>query len=259
MSNFWTISPHVVATLPIPGWECLFGKNDTSMRTITFWVWVLRCGDKVALIDTGLPIGKDLAALDKANQSIDDALVFTPYKSIAEILAEEGLTAADVNFVLISQLVTYSTGGLTQDAFPNAIIYCAWRGMEELLTECPGHPPRAFYFTHDSWISLHKFLLEERLVFARAQIEVAPGLYYEPTGGHHPGSAGVKIQTVKGIVGILETAFIQENIAQGRPIGIAEDVSTCRKAILNYRNGCALALAGHEPKAADLLREFLEN
>lgn len=258
MHDTWSISPHAIATLPVPMWECLFAKNDCSLKEITFWIWILRCGDKIALIDTGLPSGPDLDALNLANQSVDGGCIFSQKRSLTDVLAEERISPHDISFVLLTQLVTYSTGGLHPSAFPNATVYCAWKGMEELLTESPGHPPKPFYFTRDSWTALYDLLTDRRLVFAREETTVAPGLSYDPTGGHHPGSAGVKIRTAKGLVGIIETAFIQENITEIRPIGIAENAALCRQVIRAYRNQCDLVLAGHEPEAHLLLRSFLD-
>jgi len=257
MENIWSIKPYAVATLPVPGWECVFGRNDCTMRGITFWIWVLRCGGITALIDTGLPAGSDLDDLNRANQGLDAESVFTVHTTLAQILAAEKLSPADVNFALITQLVTYSTGGLSKLTLPNAKIYCAWEGMSELLTQNPGHPPKSFYFTPESWNYLRDLLIEDRIVFAKSAITVAPGLVYEPTGGHHPASAGVRVSTAKGVVGILETAFVQENVEKEIPIGIAENAAQCREAIRQYRAECALTIAGHEPTADQLLKNFL--
>lgn len=255
----WSLSPHPVGILPVPGWECVFGKNDCAMRDITFWVWVLRCGDQIGLVDTGLPDGADLDALNRANQSLDVRCVFREHKSIEQVLEDEGIRPEEVTFVLLSQLVTYCTGGITARAFPEAVFYCAWEGMSELLTKSPGHPPKAFYFTAPTWNSLRELLIENRLVFAQHPLEIAPGLLYEPTGGHHPGSAGLQIQTSRGIVGILETAFVQENITTETPIGIAENAALCRETIRRYKQICDLVIAGHDPHANLTMKNFLES
>ena len=253
----WQITPVAVASLPVPGWECVFGRNDSTLQDIIFWVWIIRCGDVVGLIDAGLPEGEDLSALNVANQSMDSRCVFSQVRTLPEILQQEGLRAEDIGFVLVTQWITYATGGLSQANFPQAHIYAAWGGMHEFLTAKPGHPPREFYLTQGSWAFVRELLVEDRLTFAQGAIEVAPGVIFEPTGGHHPGSAGVRIQTNRGTVGILETAFIQENIERAVPIGIAENAAECRAAIETYRKTCDLVLAGHEPSAATILKEFL--
>lgn len=253
----WQVKPVAVATLPVPGWECVFGRNDCALRDITFWVWILRCGNQVALIDTGLPVGASLDKLNRANQTLDPSSVFTVHRSLSDVLREENLAPEDIDFVLITQLITYATGGMLPALLPKARVYCAWEGMREFLTAMPGHPPREFYLTPESWAWCRDLLIENRLFFAEQITEIAPGLRFEPTGGHHPGSAGVRVQTAAGVVGILETAFIQENITLGAPIGIAEDAARCREVIKTYRQECDLAIAGHEPKAAELLAQFM--
>lgn len=257
MENIWTIEPVAIATLPVPAWECVFGRNDCSMRDLTFWTWILRCGDKIGLIDTGLPIGPALAQLNKANQKIDPKSVFSVQRELKDLFAEKSIRAVNIDFVLITQLITYCTGGLIRENFPSAHVYCAWEGMQEFLTCNPGHPPREFYLTPESWAYTRDLLVEERITFAKSPVEVAPGLIFEPTGGHHPGSAGVRVQTAKGIVGILETAFIEENVSSGLPIGIAENASLCREVIATYKSTCDLVLAGHEPQAHQQLISFL--
>lgn len=255
--NHWQLKPVAVATLPVPGWECLFGRNDTTLRDLVFWIWILRRGDEIGLIDTGCPSGLELARLNEANATLDPRSRFTIHQTLPEVLASEGIAPEAVRFVLLSQLITYATGGLTPGALPNATLYGAWDGVRELFLDNPGHPPKPFYFTPEGWADLYERLTTGRILFARGPVEVAPGLLFEPTGGHHPGSAGVRVETVRGTVGILETAFVQENVEEEVPIGIAENAARCREVIRRYRRECALTLAGHEPRAASLLADFL--
>lgn len=253
----WQITPVAAAVLPVPRWECVFGLNDCTLQEITFWVWIFRCGDVIGLVDTGLPLADDLSSLNEANQALDSQSVFSQVRPLSEILQQQGISGEDISFVLISQWITYSTGGLSRENFPRAHVYCAWGGMQEFLTATPGHPPREFYLTKDSWAFVRELLVENRLTFVQGPLEVECGVTIEPTGGHHPGSAGVKIRTDRGLVGILETAFIQENILRGVPIGIAENAAECRSAILSYRQECDLVIAGHEPSALQLLSDFM--
>lgn len=248
----WTIKPLALATLPAPGWECVMGRNETTLQPLTFWVWILRSEGRIALIDAGLPEAADLAALDAANQSLAPECVFTQKTTLAEALQGEGIAPEDIDFLLLSQFITYSTGGLCREFFPRAHVYAAYAGMEEFLTETPGHPPREFYLTGRSWAYVRELLIENRLSLVRGAVEVSPGLIYEPTGGHHPGSAGIRIQTTRGVVGILETAFVQENIDKEIPIGIAENASLCREVIRRYKRECDIVVAGHEEKLPTL-------
>jgi hypothetical protein len=79
-----------------------------------------------------------------------------------------------------------------------------------------------------------------------------PGVFFETTGGHHPGSAGVRVATSAGVVGLLETAFVQRNVDEVVPIGIAENAALCRKVISRYRRECDLVIPIHDPANASL-------
>ncbi len=240
-----------VATLPVPGWECFFGRHDLDFYPLSFYVWIVRGNGRTGLIDTGLPLDEaERRRLGEACQSVDPRSTFRDVVSLDRLLEKQRLAPESIDFVLVTQTITYHTGGLVAELLPRAHVYMARAGMMDLLLEDAGHPPRDMYFTEASWLFLRKLLVENRLHLVDTT-EVAPGLVFETTGGHHPGSAGVRVRTGQGIVGILESAFLQSNMDQGCPIGIAENVSMCREAIRRYRRECNLALAGHDPSLAE--------
>jgi len=148
---------------------------------------------------------------------------------------------------LITQSITYHSGGLTEELMPRAQVYISRSGMMELLLETPGHPPRDLYFTAAGWEYMRRLLIEGRLHLVDDPTEVAPGLIYETTGGHHPGSAAVRVQTALGTTGILETVAVKGNIDEERPMGVAENVAKCREAIRRYKRQCDVVFADHDP------------
>ncbi|MET7400667.1 hypothetical protein ABZS66_45030 [Dactylosporangium sp. NPDC005572] len=244
----FSLSAAPVGRLPIPGWEAFFGRNDQEFHDLWFYVWLVTDGERTGLIDTGLPIGAaDRAALDTANQALDPRCVFQDVRLLPEALDALGVRGEDVDFVLLTQTITYHTGGLLPDLLPRATVYAAYAGVREMLCAPPGHPPVEFYFTGPSWSYLRDLAVGGRLVLADGPVEVAPGLWFEPTGGHHPGSAGVRVQRADGLAGLLETAFFARNIDEELPIGIAEDAAACRRAIKHYRRVCDEVVALHDP------------
>ena len=60
----------------------------------------------------------------------------------------------------------------------------------------------------------------------------------------------MRVSTPDGVVGLLETAFLDRNVAEVRPIGIAENVARCRDVIREYRHECDHVVALHDPANA---------
>ncbi|HZT31170.1 MAG TPA: hypothetical protein VFA33_14875 [Bryobacteraceae bacterium] len=237
-----------VAELPVPGWECFFGRNDTAFHTLAFHVWVIEGNGRTIVVDAGPPPDEaDFEYLVKACQSIDPRSTMRRLAPLDAVFAQAGVRAESIDALLLTQTITYHTGGLVAELFPRARVYLARAGMLEFLLDNPGHPPREAYFTEETWRYLRRLAVEDRLVLAGGPAEVAEGVWFETTGGHHPGSAAVKVATAAGRLGILETAFLRENVEQELPIGVAEDAALCRQVIRRYRRECDLVLACHDP------------
>lgn len=252
VSPAYTLHAVPVGRLPVPGWEAFFGVNDPSFHELTFYVWLVTDGKTLGLIDAGLPPDPaDRAALDEANRQLDPRCTFTDVRPLGEVLDENGISGQDIDFVAITQPITYHTGGLDADALPRAQVYLSRAGFREMIEAPPGHPPTAFYFTERSWSSVRRFAVEGRLHCVDDPCVIAPGIRFETTGGHHPGSAGLRIATPEGVVGLLETAFLDRNVTELRPIGIAEDVAACRAAIRAYVRECDRVVALHDPANAE--------
>lgn len=240
-----------VGTLPVPAWAAVFAANDTKLVDLGFYVWVVTDGHTVGLVDLGLPPDPaEAAALDEANRALDRDGGFRDVRLVPDVLTELGLSGDDIDFIAITQTVTYHTGGLDAGLFPRAHVYISLAGVGELLTGPSGHPPAPFFFTPMSWSALRQLAVEGRLHCVDAPTEIVPGVVFETTGGHHPGSAGLRIRTQAGMTGLLETAFLQENLERRQPIGICEDVSRCRTVIHRYLQECDEVVAIHEPSNA---------
>ncbi|HUZ55295.1 MAG TPA: hypothetical protein VMU94_22550 [Streptosporangiaceae bacterium] len=241
-----------VATLPAPGWEVFFGGNDNEFYELGFYIWVVTDGVSLGLIDTGLPLDPAARArLDEANRKLDERHTFSGVRTLTQVLGDYGIMAEDVDFVAITQTITYHTGGLEAAVLPRAHVYLSRAGLHEMLGEPPGHPASEHYFTEASWSSIRQFVVEGRLHCVDEPTVIAPGIEFETTGGHHPGSAGLRITTQHGVTGLLETAFLDRNVAEILPIGIAEDAALCRRVIQRYRRECDQVIALHDPANAE--------
>lgn len=241
------------AILPAPGWALVLGDNDDALHDLHFYVWIVTDGTTVGIVDAGLPLDPaDAAALGATNAAFGDDAGFREVRTLPEILADRGIDPADVSFVAITQTVTYHTGGIDAELLPNATFFLARAGVLELLVDPPGHPAPEFYFTERSWRSLRELAIEGRLRLVADEEQVAPGVTFAVTGGHHPGSAAVIVTTDDGIVALLETAFVRRNLQTGSPIGIAEDAAAARRAMRRMAERADVVVAIHDPaNAAD--------
>ncbi len=129
---------------------------------------------------------------------------------------------------------------------PRAQFYLSRAGVREFLQGPPGHPPADQYFTRRGWSALRELAVDARLDCVDGPVEIVPGVVFETTGGHHPGSAALKITTGEGTTGLLETAFVQENLDRCHPIGICEDAATCRAVIRRYLHECDEVIPIHD-------------
>lgn len=240
-----------VAILPTPGWAIVLGDNDTALHDLHFYVWVVSDGTTVGLVDAGLPLDpRDVAALGATNAAFGDTVGFREVRTLPEVLEDLGLDAAAVSFVAITQTVSYHTGGLDAALLPNATFYLARDGVLELLLDPPGHPAPEFYFTAPAWASLRTLAIEGRLRLVADAVEIVPGVDFEVTGGHHPGSAAVLVRTSTGLVALLETAFVRRNLETGSPIGIAEDAAAARHAMRRMSARADRVVAIHDSENA---------
>ncbi|GAB2822418.1 hypothetical protein GCM10027022_11080 [Alpinimonas psychrophila] len=254
MSDEYVIRAELAGVLPTPGWAVMLGEDDPSLQDLYFYVWVISNGTTTGLIDAGLPLDDtETAALGATNQAFGDDGGFRSVRTLPQILDEVGVRAEDVSFVAITQTVTYHSGGIDSALLPNAHFYLARAGVEEFLSGGSGHPAPEFYFTASSWASLRTLAIEGRLHLIDSSAPVAPGIQFEVTGGHHPGSAALIVNTPEGLVGVLETAFVKRNLETGRPIGIAEDIAAARAAMLSFQGRFAKVVAIHDP---DNVRDF---
>lgn len=245
-----TITGVRVASLSVPRHFALMGELDaTGSVELDFVVWSIRTDDGVCLVDTGLPSGPDLTHLDDMNSGGDERWRFRDVRSVRDALDELGVTPDEVDAVLLTQLVTYCSGGLEEALFPRARIVLARAGLEEYLAGGVGHPPTSLYVTPGGWRAIGEAAAQGRLdVVDRRQL-VLPGVEFVVTGGHHPASASVRVSSGEGTgIALLETAFLQDNIETSRPIGIAESAADARRAVLEAQSEGFEVVAMHDPR-----------
>jgi glyoxylase-like metal-dependent hydrolase (beta-lactamase superfamily II) len=252
MSGVFRLQALVAGIQKAPRWAILFGDPDPAvLQDLAFHVWVVTDGETVGLVDTGLPFDDtERHELSETARASGDDAVFRDVRLLPDLLDEVGLSGSDVDFVAITQTVTYHTGGIDPEFLPRAQFYVSRAGVLEMLVAPPGHPQTQFYFSARGWSGIRRLAIEGRLHVVDGPTEIVPGVVFETTGGHHPGSAALRITTERGTTGLLETAFVQENLDTGVPVGISESVADSRSAMRRYLSECDEVVAIHDPANA---------
>ena len=248
MSGVFSLHALLAGVQKAPRWAILFGDTSPAvLQDLAFHVWLVTDGDTIGLVDAGLPL--DEAGRHELNETArpsGDEALFRDVRLLPDLLDDLGLSGSDIDFVAITQTVTYHTGGIDAELLPHAQFYISKAGVLEMLDNPPGHPPTQCYFPARGWAAIRQLAIEGRLHLVDDPTEIVPGVIFETTGGHHPGSAGLRIRTERGTTGLLETAFVQENLDTATPVGISENIAESRSAIRRYLAECDEVIAIHD-------------
>src|SRR5438552_4896194 len=101
-----------IATMPIPGWEIFFARNDVNLYRLNYYVWIVRGNGLRGLIDTGLPIDKtERERLTDVCREVDPQCVFSEVVPLNQLYERCNLKPDLIDFVLLTQPITYHSGG----------------------------------------------------------------------------------------------------------------------------------------------------
>lgn len=170
--------------VPKPLWSRKYPVNEKNQIELPTEPILIQYQDKNMLLDTGV-------GFNKLNEKQLRNYGVTQESALKSSLDELGLTAADIDYVLMSHLHFDHAGGLTEwqddvlvPAFPNAKVYVSqieWDEMRE-----PNIRSRNTYWK-DNWEPI-----VDQVVTYEDQIEIMPGIEMIHTGGHSEGHAILK-------------------------------------------------------------------
>src|SRR2546426_6163353 len=104
----YSLRAYPLAQQLLPGWACLFTVNDTNLHRIVFYTWIARAEGRTILIDAGPPPDeKEFHVLATACQRVGPECVFTRLNSLAGVLSESGVRPESIDYLLITQPITY--------------------------------------------------------------------------------------------------------------------------------------------------------
>jgi glyoxylase-like metal-dependent hydrolase (beta-lactamase superfamily II) len=202
-----------------------------------FYIWVIRGGDRVIVVDTGFSAGASARRNRKFVHAPRDAL------------SAAGVDIEAVRDVVITHLHWDHSGNT--DLFPNATFHIQDAEMAQATGRCICHKWFRRQAEVDDVVAMVRTLYAGRLKFHNGQGEVAPGVTVHLVGGHTGGLQIVRVNTARGFVVLASDAVhYWMNIEEQNPFPPADVLG----ALEAFRTVDELApsrdhiIPGHDPR-----------
>ncbi len=223
----------------------LMDDNHNAPHPIDFYVWLLRRGDEVILVDTGFD-GPEAKARG-----------FDLRQEVGSALAPFGLKPEDITKLIVTHLHFDHAGGL--HLFPNAMLYMQAAEMAYATGPCMCHDTLRAPFTGAHVCEAVMRLYAGKLVFFDGDAEVADGVTVHAIGGHSKGLQAVRVRTEAGwLVLASDAAHFYENFQRRVPFPLVVDVDdmlTGFDTLYALASEESLIIPGHDP----LVRSYFPN
>ncbi|THH35140.1 N-acyl homoserine lactonase family protein [Aliishimia ponticola] len=220
----------------------ILDDNHDTPHPMDYYMWLLRRGQEVILVDTGY----DLQEATARGRPIR----LDP----AEALAPLGLKPEDVTQVIVTHLHYDHAGGL--HLFPNATLHLQAAEMAFATGPCMCHDALRLPFTAIHVCEAITRLYSGKLVFYDGDAQVADGVTVHCIGGHSRGLQSVRVRTSSGwMVLASDAAHFYENVFARKPFPIVVDMENMLAGfdtLERLASAPGLIIPGHDP----LVREY---
>jgi len=214
------------------------GDFHDADSDLDYFVWVLRRGQEVYLVDTGFS--------EAAAQQRKRTLLIRP----ADALSKLGIAAASLKHVILTHL-HYDHAG-TLDDFPAATFHVQDAEPAYATGRCMCHAPLRHPYDVEDVVTFVRKVYADRVVFHDGTAELAPGLSVHLVGGHSKGLQIVRVYTPRGWVVLASDAtHLYANIGRSLPFPAVYSVGDMMEGFNRVR---ALAdsedhiVPGHDPQ-----------
>ncbi|MGB5556875.1 MAG: N-acyl homoserine lactonase family protein [Paracoccaceae bacterium] len=220
----------------------IFTDDHLAPSPLDFFVWLLRRGDEVILVDTGF----DAAEARARNRPFG--------RDPAAVLAPFDLRPGDITTIIVTHLHWDHAGGL--HLFANATLHMQAAEMAYATGPCMCHPVLRAPFTGDHVCEAVRRLYAGRVVFHDGDGEVAEGVTVHRIGGHSRGLQAVRVRTAAGWICLAsDAAHLYENIWTGIPFPIVVDLQDMLDGFGRLERLASrrdLVVPGHDPLVSSL-------
>jgi len=189
----------------------IFDDNHDAPHPMDYFVWVLRRGEQVILVDTGYDTSE--------GSRRDRPILMDPREALKPL----GIAADAVDQVIVTHLHYDHAGGL--HLFPNARLHLQAAEMAYATGPCMCHDTLRMPFTADHVCETIQRLYSGRVVFHDGDGEIAEGVTVHCIGGHSRGLQCVRVRTAAGwLVLASDAAHYYENFIARKPFPIVVDL-----------------------------------
>ena len=219
----------------------IFDDNHDQPHEMDYFIWVLKSGDQVILVDTGY---------DEAEARRRDRPII---REPAAALGGIGLKPEDITTLIVTHLHYDHAGGLGQ--FPNATIHLQAAEMAYATGPCMCHAATRMPFTVDHVCEMVKRIYSGRVIFHDGDGPVAPGVEAVALAGHSAGLQAVRVKTERGwVVLASDASHYFENYLSGKLFPIVIDTPAMLKSFerLKVLGSPEHIIPGHDPLVRQL-------
>ncbi len=220
----------------------LMDPNHDVPHAMDYFLWVLRRGPEVILVDTGY----DTTEADARDRPI----LIDPRAALKPL----GLTADAITTVIVTHLHYDHAGGL--HLFPNATLHLQAAEMAYATGPCMCHDTLRMPYTGAHVCEAVTRLYSGKVIFHDGDGQVADGVTVHCIGGHARGLQAVRVRTQAGWLCLAsDAAHYYENFMARKPFPIVVDLEDMFRGfdrLYTLASDPRLIVPGHDPLVGQL-------
>ena len=215
----------------------IFDDNHDVPHEMDYFMWLLRRGQDVILVDTGYD-SEEAAARGRPIR-LDPVTALAPF----------GIAPEDVTQIIVTHLHYDHAGGL--HLFPNATLHMQAAEMAYATGPCMCHDTLRLPFTADHICEALRRLYSGKVAFYQGDAQIAEGVTVHCIGGHSRGLQCVRVQTQAGwLVLASDASHFYENVFARKPFPIVVDLPNMMDGfdtLERLASAPGLIIPGHDP------------